>query len=91
MCLFFALVFLVLTATYLVRPAYDCDFSQRIVECDEVPVAPLVFASASGLMGIGAAVGVAVFLALGGRQTMPWIRSHVGDFLGTIRRLGRQL
>ena len=84
-CLLFSLLFLFSMFTYSVNPATDCSPSADGIECDEIPGAPVVFASAAAIAGLLSAGSLLVFVATGGIATLPW----VGDQLSSAWRFVR--
>ena len=84
--LVFAFLFLFAMFTYSVNPATECDPSPEGLSCEEIPGAPVVFASAAGIAGLVTLGSLGVFLAAGGRDSLPWVRDQLAAAWQFLRR-----
>jgi hypothetical protein len=86
LCLLFAMLFLFAMLTYSVNPATDCDPSPDGLDCEEIPGAPVVFASAAAVAGVAALGSLGLFLVTGGLATLPWIADQLSSAWQFMRR-----
>jgi hypothetical protein len=84
-CILFAMLFLFAMFTYSVNPATECDPSADGLKCQEIPGAPVVFATAAGIAAIVAGAALVVFGLTGGLATLPWVGEQVSHSWSFIR------